>query len=133
MCLLHNIFQEFCNYFNIQRYCCFIPLKILSEYLKNRKVSFSAVLKYFCMRLSWKELRNYLQTVCQIYNNQILHYYVWVLGHLVPRKIAPNPKTNPKPNLNPNRVVIFLGGNCSDTLHVLRPEKTYTLRNNISK
>ena len=31
-------------------------------------------------------------------------------GQLPPRKIAPNPRTNPNPN--PNRGAIFLGGNC---------------------
>ena len=33
------------------------------------------------------------------------------LGQLSPRKIVPNPKTNP----NPNRGAIFLRGNCPDT------------------
>ena len=33
---------------------------------------------------------------------------ITVLGQLPPRKIAPNPKTNP----NPNQGAIFLGGNC---------------------
>ena len=35
-----------------------------------------------------------------------------VLGQLPPRKIAPNPKTNPKPNANANWGTIFLEGNC---------------------
>ena len=35
-----------------------------------------------------------------------------ILGQLPPRKIAPNPKTNPKLNPNPNRETIFFGGNC---------------------
>ena len=36
-----------------------------------------------------------------------------VLGQLPPRKIAPNPKTNPKPNPYSNQgEAIFLGGNC---------------------
>ena len=36
-----------------------------------------------------------------------------VLGQLLPRKIVPNPKTNPNPNPNPNRWAIFLGGQLS--------------------
>ena len=40
-----------------------------------------------------------------------------VLGQLLPRKVAPNPTSNPnaKPNPNSNRGAIFLGGNCPDT------------------
>ena len=38
--------------------------------------------------------------------------YSRVLGQLPPRKIAPNPKTNPNPNPDSNRWAIFLGGNC---------------------
>ena len=38
--------------------------------------------------------------------------FSWVLGQLPRRKIAPIPKTNPKPNPNSNRQgAIFLGGN----------------------
>ena len=39
--------------------------------------------------------------------------FSWVLGELPRRKIAPIPKTNPKPNPNSNRRggAIFLGGN----------------------
>ena len=45
--------------------------------------------------------------------------YLLVLGQLPPRKIAPNPKTNPNPN--PNMGIIFLRGNCPDTaLHTVR-------------
>ena len=35
-----------------------------------------------------------------------------VLGQLPPKKIAPDPKTNPNPNPNPNVEALFLGGNC---------------------
>ena len=37
-------------------------------------------------------------------------------------RLFPNPKTNPDldPNPNPNRWAIFLGGNCPDTIFLLR-------------
>ena len=40
-----------------------------------------------------------------------------VLGKLSPRKIAPSPNsnTNPKPNTDPDRGEIFLGGNFPNT------------------
>ena len=49
--------------------------------------------------------------------SEIYSSITMILGQLPPRKIAPNPKTNPKANPNPNRGVIFLGGNCPDTHH----------------
>ena len=39
-----------------------------------------------------------------------------VLRQLPPKKIAPNPKTNPKPNPNFNRGEFSLGGNCPDII-----------------
>ena len=49
--------------------------------------------------------------------------FLWVLGQLLPRKIAPNPKTNPNPKSSPdpNRRAIFLRGNCPDNIF----ENTY--------
>ena len=35
-----------------------------------------------------------------------------VLGQLPAKRTAPNPKTKPKSNPNPNRGAIFLGGIC---------------------
>ena len=46
-----------------------------------------------------------------------------VLGHLHPRKTAPNPNPNASPNSNPNRGAIFLEGNCLDTGKNKRKEK----------
>ena len=45
--------------------------------------------------------------------------YMIVLGQLPPRKITPNPNSNPNSELNPNpnQRPIFLGGNCPDALY----------------
>ena len=42
---------------------------------------------------------------------------IWVLGQLLPKKIAPNAfsNANRKRNPNPNREALFLGGNCPET------------------
>ena len=52
-----------------------------------------------------------LEYICErkLYQGNLIN----VSGELPrPRKIAPNPMTNPKPNPNPNKGAIFLGGNC---------------------
>ena len=61
-----------------------------------------------CGKLGYEFHKNCFDLQLTAYSMSIM-----VLGHLPPRKIAlpsiPNPKTNPKPNSNPNWGQFFLG------------------------